>query len=203
MPLGRPLVETRYTTGSSHALTHTLLSAPFPQSSYTGRTDFRNPNSFTVLSANQIATDMPAGALLGESFSYGWWIVTFQLFATLYAAYVVVKAPAKRAGATALLAVLTTSTFLMTQAVYTAYGNGLTSFIINPLTGKNIKPTTKLTKVQRSAIVYFAGLIIVDVANCFAMITIADGEDAATPAAAAAEPVKDVEAAGVEVAASA
>lgn len=156
------------------------------------------------MSANQIATDLPAGALLGESFSYGWWIVTFQLFATLYAAYVVVKAPAKRAGATALLAVLTTSTFLMTQAVYVAYGNGLTSFIINPLTGKNIKPTTKLTKVQRSAIVYFAGLIVVDIANAIAMITIADGEDAAAPAAAAAAaPVKDVEAAGMEVAASA
>jgi hypothetical protein len=87
------------------------------------------------------------------------------------------------------------------QAVYTAYGFGLTHFIISPLTGKNIKPTTKLTKVQRSAIVYFAGLIIVDVANAIAMITIADGEDA--PAAAAAAPVKDVEAAGVEVAASA
>ena len=154
-----------------------------------------------VDAANAIATDSPVGALLGESFSYGWWIVTFQLVATLYAAYVVVAAPAKRAGATALLAVLTTSTFLMTQSVYTGYGNGITNIVISPFSGKHIKPTTKLTKVQRSAIVYFAGLIIVDVANALAMITIADGEDAAAAPAAAAEPVKDVEVA--EVAASA
>ena len=179
----------------------TLLPSPSAQSSYTGRADFRNPNSFVVDASNAVATDSPAGALLGESFSYGWWIVTFQLVATLYAAYVVVAAPAKRAGATALLAVLTTSTFLMTQSVYTGYGNGITNIVINPFSGKHIKPTTKLTKVQRSAIVYFAGLIIVDVANALAMITIADGEDAAAAPAAAAEPVKDVEVA--EVAASA
>jgi hypothetical protein len=144
LSLGRPPVERLVHKRTGTALTDTHL--PFlarSQSSYTGRTDFRNPNSFVVGTTNNIPTDLyvlltevqlsrphpltplyscasshssPTGAILGESFAYGWWIVTFQLFATLYAAFVVVKAPAKRGGAAALLAVLTTSTFLMTQA---------------------------------------------------------------------------------------
>jgi hypothetical protein len=121
--------------------------------------------------------------------------VWFQFVTLIYSAFVVTKAPAKRLGAAALLAVLTTSTFLMTDSVYIGYGNGVTSVIINPTTGKHIKPTQKLTKQQKALGVYFVGLLIVDVANALAMVMIADGEDAAAPAAAAVEaPAKEVEA---------
>lgn len=169
---------------------------PRPQSYARKRADFRNPNSFTVLSANAVSTDVVTASILGESFAYGWWLVWFQFVTICYAGYVVVKAPAKRFGAAALLAVLTTSTFLMTQSVYTGIGQGLTSFIINPFSGKHVKPTQKLTKQQKAAVVYFAGLIIVDAMNALAMITIADGEtDAACADAPAAAPAKDVEAA--------
>ena len=120
----------------------------------------------------------------------------FQFVTLIYSAFVVTQAPAKRLGAAALLAVLTTSTFLMTDSVYIGYGNGVTSVIINPTTGKHMKPTQKLTKQQKALGVYFVGLLIVDVANALAMVMIADGEDSAAPAAAAVAeaPAKEVEA---------
>lgn len=54
-----------------------------------------------------------------KTYGYGWWIVSFQLFTTLF---VMSAASTGRSmlGATALLAVLTTSTFLYTSDVVRA-----------------------------------------------------------------------------------
>ena len=50
---------------------------------------------------------------------YAWWIMSFEIAAILYGAYVVLKAPGKKVGAAAILAVLTTTTFLFCHELYT------------------------------------------------------------------------------------
>ena len=55
--------------------------------------------------------------LMGTAYSYGWWMVSFQFFMIVLGAAVVLKAPKKRFGLSALFAVLTASTFFFTCLV--------------------------------------------------------------------------------------
>ena len=125
---------------------------------------------------------------MGTSYGYGWWMVTFQLFVILYTAYVTLKAPAKRVGAAALLAVLTTSTFLFSDSVYVGYGNGVANLVTKD-DGLQIHPELELKKDAMAVLVLAAGLIIVDVANVLMLITVAEDD------APAAAPAKSAEAA--------
>jgi hypothetical protein len=147
----------------------------------TGRADFRNPGATSIAALSN--------SPMGTSYGYGWWMVTFQLFVILYTAYVTLKAPAKRVGAAALLAVLTTSTFLFSDSVYVGYGNGVAN-LVTKNDGQQIHPELELAKVDMAVLVLAAGLIIVDVANVLMLVTVAEDD-----APAAAAPAKAAEAA--------
>ncbi len=112
----------------------------------------------------------------------------------MYAAYAVLKAPAKRIGAAALLAVLTCSTFLFTNNVYVGFGATSASAIALDADGTHIDPETKLNKTHQALFVLLAGLIVVDVANVLTMLTIVEEDGAAPAKAAEPEAPKDVEA---------
>ena len=96
--------------------------ASFRNIGVTGVQDLLNGN-LPMTSSNAEALMGPTGlawSLLGatgKALSYGWWIVSFQLFMLAYTAFVVLKAPAKRLGAVGMLTVLTASTFLYTYDV--------------------------------------------------------------------------------------
>jgi len=132
-------------------------------------------------------TAVYGSAFTGKSYSYGWWIVAFQLFGLLYAAYVAAAAPAKKLGAVGLMTVLTTSTFLFTADVA---GAPLGAYALSH--NKSGTPAsvtgTKGGLIKNGVFVMFAGLVIVDIANAVLTITLDDETD---PAPAAAAPAKE------------
>jgi hypothetical protein len=114
----------------------------------------------------------------------------------VYAAYVTLAAPAKRASALGLLTVLTTSTFLFTNDVLNA-PQGAYAWSHN-MSGTAASVIGKKGSLIKNAVfVLFSGLIIVDVANVALVLTITDEDTEAAPAAAKEEPAaeKDIEAA--------
>jgi hypothetical protein len=128
----------------------------------------------------------------GASYSYGWWIVAFQLFGLLYAAYATLAAPAKRLGALGLLTVLTTSTFLFTADVLNAPA-GVYAWSHNASGTPASVIGTKTTLLKNGIMVLFCGLIICDIANIAMVLTVAE-EDSVAEAKPAAEEKKVEEA---------
>lgn len=116
------------------------------------------------------------------------WIVAFQFFSIIYAAYVVMAAPAKRFGALGLFTVLTTSTFLFTCSVLNApAGAYALSHNVSGTPASVIG--TKSSLVNNGVFATFIGLIIMDVANIVFVLTVADEDAAPAPAAVEAKPV--------------
>jgi hypothetical protein len=118
----------------------------------------------------------------GNAYSYGWWIVAFQFFGLIYAAYATLAAPAKRLGALGLLTVLTTSTFLFTADVLNAPA-GVYAWSHNASGTPASVIGTKATFVKNGIFVLFAGLIVCDVANIAMVMTVAEEDDVAAPKA--------------------
>ena len=114
----------------------------------------------------------------GNTNSYGWWIVVFQLVAILYAAFAATVAHGKRRGAARLLGVLTTSTFLFTCDVANA-PLGAYAFSHNMSGSPAVVTGKKATLTKNGMYVMFAGLIIVDVANAILTICLDDVEPVA------------------------
>ena len=114
-----------------------------------------------------------------------------------YTAYVVTAAPAKRLGALALTAVLTTSTFLHTADVLNA-PQGAYAWSHNPAGTAASVTGTKGTYAKNGVFVLFAGLVVLDIANAALCIMLGEETTEAAPAAPKAveeAPAKDVEAA--------
>ena len=126
---------------------------------------------------------------IGVAFSYAWWMMSFQLVVGVLLAGAAVSKPAIRGGAVQLLGVLTTATFLLTNdtcnAVYGAYAtshnaNGEPASVIG----------THASHVSNAMFTFFAGLVVVDVANALTLFLLGCGVEAAAPKAAAAAPVE-------------
>lgn len=101
---------------------------------------------------------------LGQAFSYGWWMVCFQLVVGVVMAGAAATKPAIRGGAALLLTVLTACTFSFTcdvcNAVYGAYA------LSHNADGKPASVTgTHASHVLNAVMLMFSGLVVVDIAN--------------------------------------
>jgi len=115
--------------------------------------------------------------LMGTAYSYGWWIVSFQFFMIVLGAAVVLKAPKKRFGLSALFAVLTASTFYFTCLV----ANCAVDVITHTGKGKLVLPYSKYNslygKGAREALVLLAGLLIMNIANALLTLVLPEVEE--------------------------
>ena len=116
---------------------------------------------------------------MGTSYSYGWWMVVFQLTGICSATVTATLAPARRFSAALLHAVLTTSTFLWTNNVFVGFGaNGAAANMLRranmAAAGQFVDPQSPLNKGQQALFVLLAGLVIVDVGNVLVLLTLAD-----------------------------
>ena len=115
---------------------------------------------------------------MGTSYSYGWWMVVFQLTG-ICTAVTATLAPARRLSAALLHAVLTTSCFLWTNSVFVGFGaNGAAANMLRranmAAAGQFVDPQSPLNKGQQALFVLLAGLIIVDVGNVLVLLTLAE-----------------------------
>jgi hypothetical protein len=101
---------------------------------------------------------------LGQAFSYGWWMVCFQLAVGVILAGAAAAKPAIRGGAALLLTVLTASTFLFTCDVCNAaYGAYMLSHNENGKAASVIG--THASHESNAVMLMFSGLVVVDVAG--------------------------------------
>ena len=142
---------------------------------------------------------------VGQAFSYAWWVMTFQLAGIAVAAAAATsKGRVLRGGAPALLAVLTATTFLLSADVANA-PTGVYALTHNA-SGEFAAPTAAHSSGTKALIVFFAGLIICDVANVLLLFTLpaaAAAADAQPAPSRAAVQAKELEAPAAEEAAAA
>ena len=116
---------------------------------------------------------------MGTSYSYGWWMVVFQLTGIVSATVTATLAPSRRLSAALLHAVLTASCFLWTNSVFVGFGaNGAAANMLRranmAAAGQFVDPQSPLNKGQQALFVLLAGLVIVDVGNVLVLLTLAE-----------------------------
>lgn len=135
----------------------------------------------------------------GTPFSYVWWMISFQLVVGVALAAAAAATPKLRLSALALVTVLTTSCFLLTERLCNAY-LGVYQLTHNT-SGTPATVTNRDSSFQHTLnaiMVLFAGSVICSVANALTLVFLgvaaspAEGGAAASPAAA---PAKEEEAA--------
>jgi len=147
-----------------------------------------------------------------------WWLMSLQIVVILYTV-ISASAPAKKIGAAALLAVLTTLTFLETRDTLTKLTFGGSYVIPSPGYSTAALPASLLVnsiykadgrehpslfgynKITRGTLVWFAGLLVVDIANVLLAMHVAEEsstvsaiKEVAKDVEAAAEPIPEVSA---------